>query len=77
MGIIGIRGAAGLQSEPDWLHNILLGIGNDPFRFIFTGFIRLLEIIRCTEHNLFFRLLTEKFIQVRPQHLQDIHKRGD
>ena len=76
MGIIGIRGAAG--SKVSLIGSIIffwaLGmIHSVLFYRIHPSF----EIIRCTEHNLFFRLLTGKFIQVRPQHPQDVHKRGD
>lgn len=77
MGIIGICGSSGLQSEPDWLHDILLGIGYDPLRFIFAGFIRFFEIIGRGENDLFLCLFAEKFIEVRPEHLKDIHQRGN
>ena len=35
MGKIRVRGAAGSQRQADWFHAVFLGIGNDPFNFIF------------------------------------------
>lgn len=77
MRIVRIGGTSRFQGEPDGLHNVFLGIGDDPFRSVPAGFIRLFKIIGRGEDDLFLCFLTEKFIEIRAQHLEDIYQGGD